>query len=172
MHIDTSTTVGDLAAGIPGATRIFEARRIDYCCAGARSLAEACADAGVRADELMAELERAAGAAESEDPIQWEQERLADLAKHIVERHHAYTRRELERLDGLLRRVLAAHLREHPELETVGELFKAMQEDSCRTSPARRSSCFRTSRSSRSRDARGAPDRRPPSEPSTIRSAP
>ena len=130
MHIDTSTTVRDLTAGIPGATRIFEARRIDYCCRGACSLAEACAIAGVRAEDLVVELEQAAEwAAEPDDPIQWEHEKLADLAKHIVERHHAYTRQELERLDGLSSKVLAAHGAEHPELKTVRELFEAMNED-------------------------------------------
>jgi regulator of cell morphogenesis and NO signaling len=130
MHIDASTTVNDLAAGIPGATKIFEARRIDYCCAGNKSLAEACAAAGVRAEDLLAELERAAGrAVEADDPICWDDERLADLAKHIVERHHVYTRDALERLDGLSRKVLAAHGEAHPELKTVRDLFEAMDED-------------------------------------------
>jgi regulator of cell morphogenesis and NO signaling len=130
MHIDTSRTVSDLAAGIPGATRIFEARRIDTCCSGDRSLAEACAAAGVRTEDLLAELESAAGhAADGDEPICWEDESLADLAKHLVERHHTYTRDALERLGGLSSKVLAAHGEVHPELKTVRELFEAMDED-------------------------------------------
>ncbi len=130
MHIHSTTTVGDLAANVPGAARIFEACRIDYCCGAERSLAAACASAGVRTEDLMVELERAAdGAAVPDDPIQWETERLADLAKHIVERHHAYTRQAIERLEGLSRRVLAAHGKEHPELLTLRELVESMAED-------------------------------------------
>jgi len=130
MHIDPATTVGDLAAGIPGATRIFEARRIDYCCGGKRSLAAACASAGVPPEDLVVELERASrSVGEPEDAIRWDRETLTDLAKHIVERHHAYTREQLELLDALSRKVLAAHGDGHPELGSLREVFEAMAED-------------------------------------------
>jgi len=127
MHIDPSTPIGDLAARVPGATKIFEDRRIDYCCGGGRSLSAACASAGIRPEELLVELERAA--ADVDPPIEWDREMLSDLSKHIVECHHTYTRQALERLDGLSRKVLAAHGEAHPELRKLRELFEAMAED-------------------------------------------
>jgi len=42
MNISDGNTVRDLAAGIPGATRVFENLGIDYCCGGQRTLADAC----------------------------------------------------------------------------------------------------------------------------------
>ena len=45
MNSMATKTVRDLAVEIPGATRVFENLRIDYCCGGKRSLADACAAA-------------------------------------------------------------------------------------------------------------------------------
>jgi regulator of cell morphogenesis and NO signaling len=130
MRIEPSTTIGLLAAGIPGATQIFESVHIDYCCRGARSLAEACADAGLDSAELIAELERAAsGGTDWSDEARWGNARLTALMKHIVERHHVYTREELTRLDELSRKVLEVHGAAHPELYTLRALFEAIDRE-------------------------------------------
>jgi len=42
MNITATSTVRDLAAGVPGATRVFENFGIDYCCGGRRTLTAAC----------------------------------------------------------------------------------------------------------------------------------
>jgi len=47
MSIDSATTVRQLANEIPGATRVFEKLKIDYCCGGNKPLVEACASAGL-----------------------------------------------------------------------------------------------------------------------------
>jgi iron-sulfur cluster repair protein YtfE (RIC family) len=44
---EPTKTVREYALEIPAATRIFEKLGIDYCCGGSKSLADACANAGV-----------------------------------------------------------------------------------------------------------------------------
>ena len=54
---ETRKNVREYALEIPAATRIFEKLRIDYCCGGDKSLADACAKAGVAVDEVLGSLE-------------------------------------------------------------------------------------------------------------------
>jgi regulator of cell morphogenesis and NO signaling len=129
MRIESATTVGSLAAGIPGATKIFDSVHIDYCCHGARSLADACADAGLDSDELIAELERAASRGDRSDEARWGGKPLTALMKHIVEHHHTYTRERLARLEKLSRRVLTVHGDAHPELMALHNLIEAIDGD-------------------------------------------
>jgi regulator of cell morphogenesis and NO signaling len=54
---------------------------------------------------------------------------LTALLAHIEATHHAYLRRELPRLEGLLEKVLGAHGENHPELDEVFDLFQALASD-------------------------------------------
>ena len=49
-------TVGDWAVNHPATSRVFEKRKIDYCCGGGKSLEQACQDSQVEPKELLAEL--------------------------------------------------------------------------------------------------------------------
>ena len=60
MNLATDKTVREFALEIPGATRVFEKMGIDYCCGGNRSLADACAIAGVNSKTCKLELTLAA----------------------------------------------------------------------------------------------------------------
>jgi regulator of cell morphogenesis and NO signaling len=65
MNISDTNTVRDLAAGIPGAARIFENFGIDYCCGGQRTLADACQIANRPVEDLLRSLEEAERASQS-----------------------------------------------------------------------------------------------------------
>lgn len=100
--------VGDVAAQLAGATAIFRKHKIDFCCGGGVSLAEAAAKRGVDTASIEAEL-AALDAAPPEAP-----QETSALVDHIVVRYHDTHRRELPELVRLARRVEAVH-REHPE---------------------------------------------------------
>jgi iron-sulfur cluster repair protein YtfE (RIC family) len=53
---EPTKTVREYALEIPASTRIFEKLGIDYCCGGGKSLADACAQAGVAVDEVLSSL--------------------------------------------------------------------------------------------------------------------
>ena len=120
---EATKTVKEYALEIPAATRIFEKLGIDYCCGGGKSLADACANAGVAVEEVLGSLQnnaRTDGTSVDED---WTTSSQADLITHIVEKHHRFTREELERLDALLTKVCGVHGQNHPELFEIQHQF-------------------------------------------------
>ena len=122
MSFTSATRVGDIAAANPGARRVLEEAGVDYCCGGAKSLSEASMRAGVSADEILRRLQ------ENDQPVgleeaHWASARLADLTKHIVEKHHQYVRAAVPRVGALLGKVQAKHGESHPELARIEKEF-------------------------------------------------
>ena len=128
MNTNTTKTVRELALEVPGATRVFEKLKIDYCCGGGRSVDEACRAAGVRLDELTRMLEEA-GAKQSDSASNFQTGPLADLIRHILDTHHVYTREESARIQALLDKVCAKHGENHPELLEVAAVFQRLDAD-------------------------------------------
>jgi regulator of cell morphogenesis and NO signaling len=113
-------TVGELVAERPARSRVFEELGIDYCCGGKLSLAEACARKGLDPGEVSRRL----ASAESVEPeADWRAAPLVALCDHIVSTHHAFLRRELPRLRGLLTKLARVHGDRHPELRDVLAVF-------------------------------------------------
>ena len=54
-----------------------------------------------------------------------------ELADHIVEQHHAYSKRELPRLSALAAKVHRRHAHLHPELHQILELVETMSSEMC-----------------------------------------
>lgn len=116
MSISPATTVGEIARLRPATTRIFERARIDYCCGGGRTLADACAKAGVDVAGLVAEL--------TDLPVDptirdWAAAPVAALVQHIVDTHHAFTRSEVERAQRLATKVARVHGERVPMLHEL-----------------------------------------------------
>ncbi|HEY2974759.1 MAG TPA: iron-sulfur cluster repair di-iron protein [Pyrinomonadaceae bacterium] len=126
---EPTKTVREYALEIPAATRIFEKLGIDYCCGGSKSLADACANAGVAVDEVLGSLETNATGEGNIADEQWHTTSQAELITHIVEKHHAFTREELERLEALLAKVRGVHGQNHPELFHIQDQFGKLRRD-------------------------------------------
>ena len=116
-------TVRELASANPGAARIFEKFGIDYCCGSEKSLAQACSALKVDVREVIDALERPPGAQTDRD---WGKGSLAELAKHIVEAHHEYVRREIPRLMELFEKVVGVHAPNHLELKELASSFDVL----------------------------------------------
>ena len=102
-------SLGQLARQIPGATRVFEAHRVDFCCAGNRTLRTAAAAAGLDAEAVAAELQalQARGAQVDEPDLrQFSDEALVEL---VLNRYHAVHREQLPELIRLASRVEQVH---------------------------------------------------------------
>lgn len=128
MQLDATKTVREVALAIPNATRVFEKIKIDYCCGGDRLLGDACARAGVQLTEVERLLKENVAALSSE-PVDFQQLSLAELIVHILEKHHAFTKSEMERLESLIAKVVAAHGERHPELLRVRDLLGQLFDD-------------------------------------------
>ena len=130
MSITTERTVRELALENPAATRVFEKLGIDYCCGGSRSLGEACTQANISIDEVLAQLEKSAATATASPADQdWKSAALADLIAHIKATHHVFIRTECPRIQALAAKVVGVHGKNHPELAEVQQIFTALTEE-------------------------------------------
>ncbi|WP_374302356.1 iron-sulfur cluster repair protein YtfE [Ferrovibrio sp.] len=125
-------TLADIAVRLPGATGVFRAHKLDFCCGGGISLKEAAAKRGLAVEDLEGELQALDVAASAPAPAN-----TADLIDHILTRYHAVHRAELPELVRLARRVESVH-RGHPDVpagladllaETLQELDTHMQKE-------------------------------------------
>jgi regulator of cell morphogenesis and NO signaling len=128
MPINSATTVRQLAIEIPGATRVFEKLKIDYCCGGNKPLAEACANAGLDLGEVEQQL-ALSETARVPETTDFNEMRLLALIEHIVNKHHVFTKGEMLRLEALTTKVESVHGENHPELRQVSILFKTLCND-------------------------------------------
>ena len=130
MTVITEKSVRDLALENPASTRVFEKLGIDYCCGGKKSLDEACRDANLNVDQVLAALEQADQPnAATKAAANWDAEPLAALIAHIQKTHHKYTREEIARLGPLFQKVCNVHGRNHPELLKVHKAFKSLAQE-------------------------------------------
>lgn len=106
--LDAARTISDLAAKHPVALKVFQRHGLDFCCGGARPLAQACAaqglDPALVLDEIRAEEAREQGGGE-----RWEERSTDELIDHILEAFHEPLREDLVRLEAMARKVHRVH---------------------------------------------------------------
>ena len=127
MEITPTKTVRELAVEVPGATRLFEKLGIDYCCGGAVSLETACAAAGLSAETVVSSLEQLEQ--ERAEAGEFNETSLTALISYILNKHHVFTRQELDRLDPLLEKVCAVYEESRPELRRIQSLFRQLKSE-------------------------------------------
>ena len=122
MSFTSETKVKDIALSNPATKQILEDAGLDYCCGGGKSLHEACLHADVPAEEILNRL-RENSKDISPEEANWISVPLADLTRHIRERHHRYVREAIVRVQTLLEKVGAKHGENHPEITDIQRLF-------------------------------------------------
>ena len=126
MNLEPNRTVRELAVEIPGATRLFEKAGIDYCCGGQRSLRDACSRAGVPVKDMLNSLQTVVASHSPAVEPNFLTATLGELIDHLVEKHHLFTKTEIDRLEALLNTVCIAHGLNHPELIQLRVLFETL----------------------------------------------
>jgi len=116
----------DLVLENPAAAPVFETFSLDYCCGGSQTLAEACQSANLSSEDVIARLEQCDPGIPQKD---WRGEPLSDLAQYIVDKHHAFTRSEIARLQDLIAKVISVHGGNHPELSSVRMILESVAEE-------------------------------------------
>ncbi len=102
-----ATTLADLAVTHPSASRVFHRHGLDFCCHGGRPLADACAERGLDADRVVAEI--ATEEAATPELPRWDERSLPELVEHIVRFYHLRLRAELPDLISLAAKVETRH---------------------------------------------------------------
>jgi regulator of cell morphogenesis and NO signaling len=117
MDIGADSKIGDLAAELPGAARVFMRHGIEFCCGGQQTLAAACEAAGVPLERLAGELTEAKSEA-PDDTSGWSERSLSELIDHILDQYHRPLRQLLPHLVGRADHVAMVH-GEQPQLQEV-----------------------------------------------------
>ncbi len=119
-----TTTLGDIVSRDFRAGAILDRYGLDYCCGGARTLAEGCEKRGVSVERVASELEAldpALREAPEQDPVA--------LIDYIVSKHHAYVRDAMPAIQNHLSKVAAVHGARHPELPFVEAKFSKVADE-------------------------------------------
>ena len=129
VHADT--TLADLVTAAPRLAPLLGELGLDFCCGGRRTLAAACAEAGIALDDTRERLTAALAAPEAPDPAVLDLRGLgpAALVDHLEATHHRYLHAELEPLAALAAKVAAVHGERHPELRDVAATVDALRAD-------------------------------------------
>ena len=76
----TATPLSELAIELPAASRVFHRHGLDFCCHGRRPLVDACLEAGLDAEALIAEIAAEQAAATNAAALGREADRRARRA--------------------------------------------------------------------------------------------
>jgi regulator of cell morphogenesis and NO signaling len=117
-----TTSLGEIAASLPGATAVFRRHKLDFCCGGGAALHQAVPPA------LLGEIEAELSALSSAETPAARQDDAALIA-HILDRYHAAHRRELPELIRLARRVEAVHRRHPAAPHGLADLLTVMRQE-------------------------------------------
>src|SRR5690348_8639045 len=116
------TRVKEIALANPEARRVLEDAHVDYCCGGSKSLHDACAGAGVSAEDVLERL-RENSKSVNAGAANWTSAALSELTRHIRDTHHQYVRGAIPRIQELLNKVNAKHGANHAEIPAIRDLF-------------------------------------------------
>lgn len=127
------STLGEIVVRLPGATAVFSAANLDYCCGGQTSLKDAAVAASIDLDVIVADLVRLKQAA-APTSADLDTPSLIDM---IISRYHRVHSQELPELIRLAERVENVH-QNHPLVprglaallkQILGELAIHMQKE-------------------------------------------
>lgn len=130
IQINQNTTVGELVIAHPQLRKTLEKLGIDYCCGGKKPLRIAAQEAGVPWSTVETALNETLEKRAETVARDWNTASLNELVDHIVKTHHAFTREQLVRLDGLLDKVEVAHGAHHGEmLAELHRIFSSLRSE-------------------------------------------
>lgn len=124
--LTSDITLAEIVNRHPRLAGELEGRGLDYCCGGAATLADACADNEL---DVVAVIEQLEGAATDEPSPAWATMGIGELVDHLEASHHTYLWNELPRLSSLAEKVVSVHGDSHPELAGISRSFTTIRAD-------------------------------------------
>jgi len=124
-----ATTVGAIVAERPALARVFERLGIDYCCGGKQTLEAACARKNLDPHTVSLMLAASVTANDASPEVDAAGMTLSQLADHIEQTHHLYTKSELPRLVEMAGRVAGKHGWRDGRLAEVHQTVVALTEE-------------------------------------------
>lgn len=128
MNITENNIIGELVAQDYRTASIFKKYKIDFCCKGDRTIAQACDMKKVVTDELVHQLNQLPSktATEAIDFSTWDIDLLVD---YIEKKYHRYVNDKIPEISTYIKKVAAVHGHYHTELLEIRDLFLECAED-------------------------------------------
>ncbi|HAZ13036.1 MAG: iron-sulfur cluster repair di-iron protein [Bdellovibrionales bacterium GWA2_49_15] len=101
-----NTTLGDLVLALPDSTALLRSLRLDFCCGGASTLAEACRLGGISLEKVEQELKKIQKPEVTKPVYNWPLEKITQF---IVEHYHRDLRSRVPELILLAEKVERVH---------------------------------------------------------------
>lgn len=115
-------TIGEIVSADYRTAQIFKDHKIDFCCKGNRSIAEASKEKNIDLKQLIKELE-IAQQEKSSDTTDFKAWPLDLLADYIEKKHHRYVDEKIPILKQYLNKLCQVHGNRHPELFEINQEF-------------------------------------------------
>ncbi len=128
MRYTNETPIKDVVAEDFRAAAIFQSYGLDFCCGGAKPIAEACRAKGFDPSELLRRL-NVLNAAPAEGTPKFNLWDAGLLCDYIVENHHRYVREMIPVISTHAEKVARVHGHHRPELVKVAETFAHVAAD-------------------------------------------
>ncbi|MCC7332500.1 MAG: iron-sulfur cluster repair di-iron protein [Flavobacteriales bacterium] len=124
MNISKETIIGELVAQDYRTASVFKKNGIDFCCNGNRSIAEACNQKQLNAENIIQTIKEIIGNTNggSVDFNSWPLDLLAD---YIEKKHHRYVEEKTVEIKPYLDKICKVHGAQHPELFEINDHFIA-----------------------------------------------
>ncbi len=126
--LDPRQTVANLVLSHSECAPVFSRHKIDYCCRGNTSLADACASRGIDVDGLIHELDSAIHDRRGPRAADRRTMPTEALVDHIVTSHHHYLRKTLPYLTSLAAKVGRVHGEHAPKLRALAATVRAIDD--------------------------------------------
>lgn len=113
-----SDKLGDIVTNFPGASNIFKAYNIDFCCGGNRPLAAVAKQQNLNEEEILQKIHESFEEMSKlkRDNVEWRSVSSIEMIDHIVVTHHAYLQKELPILSEFVTKILRVHGPNHGDV--------------------------------------------------------
>lgn len=125
MSITAQSIVGQVVANDYRTASVFKKHRIDFCCKGDRPIADACKDDNSQLDLVLADLQELQDSASTPETTNFKAWPLDLLADYIEKKHHRFVEEKITEIKPYLKKIVAVHGAQHPELIDVEKHFLA-----------------------------------------------
>jgi regulator of cell morphogenesis and NO signaling len=125
MEITENTIIGNLVAEDYRTAKVFKKHKIDFCCQGNRTIAQACVQKNIASSSVLDEIIKLNEKSENQEYNLWV---LDKLVAHIEDKHHTYVREMIPIITQYLDKVCKVHGTYHPELLQIKQLFSETAE--------------------------------------------
>ena len=129
-HLNIHSTINDFVQEDVRRTALLEQLGIDACCGGHKTLALACGEKGLDPETVLQQILAGSQADAALSAVTEGMDgSLTEAVDHLLKTHHTFLKEALPRLAALTEKVVAAHVKRHPELNTVRDLFADLRAD-------------------------------------------